>query len=157
MTKTYLVKKQLLPFSTCAGRYTVFVATLPHLANWPLQTYSSAIIFSPQTSVVRRDNLDKVPVWLKKVPHVEDTWTSLIQTLGGHSGPVNTVAFSPDGKRIASESDDQTIKLWDATTGGHEFTYQGHTSEVHTVAWSPDGKRIASGGTDTTVRVWQAQ
>ena len=71
------------------------------LVTWPLQIYSSAIVFSPETSVVRRDNLDKIPAWLIKIPLVEDMWASLIQTLAGHSHWVHAVAFSPDGKRIA--------------------------------------------------------
>jgi hypothetical protein len=52
--------------------------------------------------VVRRDNLDKVPTWLKKLPQVEDAWASLIQTLIVHMGWVSTIAFSPDGKQIAT-------------------------------------------------------
>ena len=87
------------------------------LATWPLQTYSSAIIFSPQASVVRKNNLNKVPTWLRKLPQVEDAWGSLVQTLAGHSGVVSAVAFSPDGKQIASGSGDKSFKLWDTRTG----------------------------------------
>jgi len=66
------------------------------------------------------------------------------------------VAWSPDGQRIASGSDDGTVQVWNATDGGHVSTYQGHSSTVHAVAWSPDGKRIVSGSGDKTVQVWEA-
>jgi WD40 repeat protein len=69
------------------------------------------MVFSPVTSVVRRENLDKIPHWLTNIPTVEEEWASLIQTLAGHSGAVLAVAFSPDGRRIASGSIDRTIKV----------------------------------------------
>ncbi|KAI4271451.1 MAG: hypothetical protein L6R38_006871 [Xanthoria sp. 2 TBL-2021] len=81
------------------------------ITTWPLQIYSSALIFSPQASVVRKNNRHKIPEWLKKTPLVEYEWASLIQTLAGHSHGVDAVAFSPDGKRIASGSNDDTIKI----------------------------------------------
>lgn len=122
------------------------------IVTWPLQIYASAIVFSPQTSVVRRNNLDKLPMWLRKVPHIEYSSASLIQTLAGHSGWVRAVAFSPDGKQIASGSTDRTIKLWDVRTSDLQKTLGGHSNAVRAVAFSPDRKQIASGSTDTTIK-----
>src|SRR6266704_2048339 len=79
-----------------------------------------------------------------------------LYTYRGHSGRVMGVAWSPDGKRIASGSNDGTVQVWDAANGGHVYTYRGHLERVVTVAWSPDGKRIASGSDDGTVQVWDA-
>jgi WD40 repeat protein len=67
-----------------------------------------------------------------------------ILTLKGHKGPVYGVAFSPDGKRLATSSADSTIKLWDAATGSELLTLKGHAATVYAVAFSPDGKRLAA-------------
>jgi tRNA A-37 threonylcarbamoyl transferase component Bud32 len=79
------------------------------------------------------------------------------QTFQGHAGPVNSVAFSPDGKRIVSGSQDRTLRVWDAETGKETLTLKGHTDPVNSAAFSPDGKRIVSGSADGTVKVWDAE
>ncbi|MHC5833923.1 MAG: WD40 repeat domain-containing protein, partial [Nostoc sp.] len=68
-----------------------------------------------------------------------------IKTLTGHSSPVYSVGFSPDGKTLASGSGDNTIKLWDVSTGKAIKTLTGHSSLVYSVGFSPDGKTLASG------------
>jgi len=76
----------------------------------------------------------------------------VVQT--GHQGFIYDVAFSPDGKIIASGSLDATVKLWDTATGKELRTLIGHTSLVSTLAFSPDGKILASGGVDFAIRTW---
>jgi WD40 repeat protein len=78
-------------------------------------------------------------------------------SLKGHTRGVNSVAFGPDGKRIVSGSEDQTVKVWDALSGQQTLSLKGHKGGITSVAFSSDGKRIASGSDDRTVKVWDAQ
>jgi WD40 repeat protein len=77
-----------------------------------------------------------------------------IRTFLGHTGIVDSVAFSPDGRQIVSGSLDKTIKLWDVATGKEIRTFFGHIDGVMSVAFSPDGRRIVSGSWDKTIKLW---
>ena len=81
----------------------------------------------------------------------------LVARLKGHTDAVFAVAFSPDGKQVATASFDNTLKLWDAATGKELKTYGGtggHTKQVISLAFSQDGTMLASGSTDNTLKVW---
>ena len=80
-----------------------------------------------------------------------------IALLSGHNGDVMDIAYSPDGKTLASAGRDETVRLWNPRTGENLATLTGHGGLVTAVAFSPDGKKLFSGSGDGTVRLWSTQ
>ncbi|PHH51181.1 Vegetative incompatibility protein HET-E-1 [Ceratocystis fimbriata CBS 114723] len=122
----------------------------------PLQTYVSALIFSPTDSLIRRIFSREEPSWIEVKPRVEANWNACVQTLDGHNKPVTSVMLSNDGQRLASGSEDHTVKIWDAVSGMCLHTLESHDDRVTSIVFSNDGQRLASGSDDKTVKIWDA-
>lgn len=132
--------------------------------------------FSPDGRVLATENADEsVSLWevasgrerarLGKPPAAAPAAPGaapvLVRTVGGiggtatPSGPT-TLAFSPDGKAIATRGPDRSVRLWDVAGGKEVGQFKGHDGRVETVSFSADGKSFASGSADTTVLLWDA-
>jgi WD40 repeat protein len=123
----------------------------------PGQVFFESVSFSPDGKLLvsagndgwgRPNNLQ---IWDVAARPIK---SKLIEELPGHTGFINQVSFSPDGKRFASGSDDKTIKIWDVATGKAIKTLTGHSDGVNGVSFSPNGKLLASAGSDHTIKLW---
>ncbi|KAK5681376.1 hypothetical protein LTR17_027471, partial [Elasticomyces elasticus] len=123
---------------------------------YPLHVYVSALLFSPQRSIIRRWFQHEVPTWISVKPAVDEEWSACLQTLEGHSGWVWSVVFSADSSRLASASFDRTVRIWDTSSGQCLRTLEGHSDGVNSVVFSADSSRLASASDDCTVNIWDA-
>ena len=104
----------------------------------PLQAYTSALVFAPTSSLVKKLFTAEEPDWVNTEPVVEAEWDACLQTLEGHSSLVGSVAFSPDSQRLVSGSYDDTIRVWETASGRCLQTLRGHNGSANSVAFSLD-------------------
>jgi WD40 repeat protein len=95
-------------------------------------------------------------VWNVTAALTSGAGASEVAALQGHTGGINDIAYSPNGRQLVTGSADKTVRVWDATSGRSVRVLQGHKDAVTSVAFSRDGRFIVSASTDLTVRVWDA-
>jgi WD40 repeat protein len=127
----------------------------PAISCGALQVYESALEFMPQCRL-RTAGMKAKSSGVRLVSESYARWGVILRVIEGHGGPVNSIAYSPNGQRIVSGSYDTTVRVWNAVTGESTAVLQGHEDWVRSVGFSPDGQRIVSGSNDRTVRVWNA-
>ena len=100
------------------------------IKNYPLQAYTSVLLFSPARSLIRGLFRHEEPKWITIQPAIGDEWSTCLQMLEGHSDSVCSVAFSHDSTRLASASSDETVKIWDPSNGECLQTLKGQRSII---------------------------
>ncbi|GJC77672.1 vegetative incompatibility protein HET-E-1 [Colletotrichum liriopes] len=129
-------------------------ANVTGIERSPLQVYTSALLFCPKQSIIRRLFFHEEPDWIITKPAVEDKWNTCLQTLEGHKRSVSSVAFSRNNAHLASTSWDKTVKIWDTATGQCLQTLKGHRKTVSSADFAGDSTQLASASYDYTVKVW---
>ena len=139
------------PFSAASGPFA-FSVDSQRLALWrlALDVGGSSAGLPDSQGVSLTDTLAQRPtVRIWEIPVGPET-----RTLSADANYVWALAFSPDGRTLASGGFDDTVRLWDVSSGQERATLYGHTDQVGAVAFAPDGQLLASGSHDGTVRLW---
>ena len=147
----------LLAFVHDARRFILYHWSA--IEDTPLQLYYSALLFTPTSSVIKTRYLEETFQWISTPPIMPKYWSQAERTLEGHSLDVETLAFSPDGSKLASGSQggilDGTVYIWNVATGEIEHVLGDYTHQIIALAFSPDGSRLVAGTLfSEAVRIW---
>jgi len=115
----------------------------------PLDTSVLDIAFNPKGT-----RLAAGGTWDNAIALLDPNNSNQLASFAGHSDPVISLCFSPDGKLLASGAADHTVRLWDVADATGLAVLNGHTAPVYGVAFSPDGRWLASASEDKTIRLW---
>ncbi|KAL7793996.1 hypothetical protein V8C43DRAFT_280834 [Trichoderma afarasin] len=115
----------------------------PLITRAPLQVYGSALVFSPTSSDINRQQWKERLPFIKDIKGVIENNNALLQTLEGHDSTVRAVCFSLNGRAIASCCCSGTIQIWDAATGAIQHTLTASNCNILAISFSPDGKSFA--------------
>lgn len=152
-------KHRLGPIVYDAKRFVLSHSSM--IEEAPLQVYSSAIIFSPENSIIRKLYSHEIPTWISKLPVMPRSWSPYLQTLS-HSTDVKALAASPNGRLVATAGDDAMIRIWDAVTGTERCAFsEDFDYPLEKLAFSTDGRQLVAicksrDGWRSHLRFWDA-
>ena len=125
------------------------------LETTPLQIYISALVFSPNSSIVKRLFSYEIPSWIEGLPIVDETWPASLQTLEGHSTEVDQIEVSSDGQLLASAGkNDKTIRVWNTYTGGLIGMLNCSETRNRAMIFSAKGQLLISAFNEHMVTIW---
>jgi WD40 repeat protein len=119
----------------------------------PLQTYVSALLFSPSGSLMRRNFETEVPNWIAMKSDIEVEWNARLQTIEGHERQVHSIQFSQDSKKLVS-ADNDTIRIWDAGNGQCLQEIKKDPGWSTSAKFSHDSTKLASVTFDHKLKIW---
>src|SRR5258707_540179 len=134
-----------------AVNFATYFTGSPAAQSTPQLYISALATWSQHTELCRnwKKQFSRIPVFTHTKGRIDLPLMKIMVGCG-----TRAVAFSRDGMRIVSGSDDNTMRVWDASTGAELNVFKGHTNSVKSVAISRDGNRVVSGSSHNTVRVW---
>ncbi|KAF7513224.1 hypothetical protein GJ744_010620 [Endocarpon pusillum] len=126
------------------------------IENAPLQVYTSALVFSPTGSMIKALFKDEEPKWITMKPDMGDKWSTCLQSLEYHGrmGTVRSLVFSHNSTLLASTSENESINIWDLSSGKCLRTLKNGPGLITSLAFSHDSTQLASTSGDGTVKVW---
>jgi len=153
LLRAFSIERRFLEGVLSGGRFETVPAFF--YQQWQNRLFEEGLV-ELSKSILPPDYLSSA-IWLKNKRQMKTTDPALVRIFSGHEGYVNSVSISADGKRLASGSDNETVRLWDTETGKEIQRFVGHEKLVRSVSLSADGKRLASGSDDKTVRLWDTE